>query len=155
MRKFGVYSLFTLGLISGLSHADTTPLAVVTQYMQAWNRHDSDQAGTYFADKVSYYDASVGEPVVGKQQATQQVVKTFVDAVPDLRWVMTSKPVYNGDTIAFQWRFTGTNDGAWAGTPATHKKISFDGVSFIKVSQGKITYQGDYYDSKKLSDQLK
>lgn len=155
MRKFRAYTLFTLCLTSGLSYAEATPLTVVTQYMQAWNQHDSNKAGTYFADKVSYYDASVGEPVVGKQQATQQVVKTFVDAVPDLRWVMTSKPVYNGDTIAFQWRFSGTNDGEWAGTPATHKKISFDGVSFIKVSQGKITYQGDYYDSKKLSDQLK
>ncbi|WP_338111601.1 ester cyclase [Rosenbergiella australiborealis] len=64
----------------------------------------------------------MGKPVVGKQQATHDVVKTFVDAVPDLRWEMTSKPVYNGDTIAFQWRFTGINDGAWAGTPATHKK---------------------------------
>ncbi|MBT0723851.1 ester cyclase [Rosenbergiella sp. S61] len=155
MGQFGTYSLLTLCLASGLSYAQTTPLTVVTQYMQAWNQHDSTKAGTFFAEKVSYYDASVGEPVIGKQQATQQVVKAFVDAVPDLHWVMTSKPVYNGDTIAFQWRFTGTNDGAWAGTPATHKKIHFDGVSFIKVSQGKITYQGDYYDSKKLSDQLK
>jgi len=154
MRKISRYTWLSFCLACGVAQAQTTPLAVVQQYMQAWNQHNSTQAGSFFADNVSYYDASVGKPVNGKQQATQQVIKTFVEAVPDLHWSMTSAPVYNGNTIAFQWRFTGTNNGVWAGAPATHKKISFEGVSFIRVSQGKITYQGDYYDSKTLADQL-
>ena len=45
--------------------------------------------------------------------------------------------------------------GAWdAQTPATNKPLSFDGVSYVKVKDGKIVYQGDYYDALGLHKQL-
>ena len=32
-------------------------------------------------------------------------------------------------------------------TPATGKPFSFKGVTFMRVENGKIVYQGDWYDS--------
>ena len=79
----------------------------------------------------------------------------FVGAVPDLTWKMTSAPIVSPDGIAFQWEFAGTNTGAWsAETPATGKPLKFEGVSFVRVKDGKIVYQGDYYDALGFNKQL-
>lgn len=145
----------SLLLFSGLVLAETTPLTVVKDYMAAWNAHSASQAGRYLASDVVYYDAAVGVPVNGKEKAENEVIGAFIKAVPDLTWKMTSKPVYDKDTIAFRWEFSGKNTGEWSGSPATNNPIRFEGVSYIHVKGGKITWQGDYYDSKKLDDELK
>ena len=68
---------------------------------------------------------------------------------------MTSEPIVSADGIAFQWQFNGTNSGAWAAdTPATDKALSFEGVSFVRIKNGKIVYQGDYYDALGFNKQL-
>lgn len=145
----------SLVLFSTLALAESSPLTVVKNYMAAWNAHQAGQAAEYLASDMVYYDAAVGTPVEGKEKAEKEVIGAFIKAVPDLRWQMTSEPVYNKDTIAFRWTFSGTNSGEWGGSPATNNPIKFEGVSFIKVSNGKISWQGDYYDSKKLDEELK
>ncbi len=142
-------------LVSSSCFASETPLEVVQHYMGAWNQHNAHKAGTYLAKDVTYYDAAVGTPVKGNSDAEKNVIKAFIDGVPDLKWQMVGKPVYNHDIVAFEWVFSGVNSGEWAGSPATNKPIKFHGVSYIKVEDGKIVYQGDYYDSKKLDEQLK
>lgn len=68
---------------------------------------------------------------------------------------MTSAPIVGPDGIAFQWEFAGTNSGAWsAETPATGKPLKFEGVSFVRIKDGKIVYQGDYYDALGFNKQL-
>ncbi|MDU6432265.1 MULTISPECIES: ester cyclase [Pantoea] len=153
MKSIRIAAL-SLILISCGVMAEESPQAVVTGYMAAWNAHSSSQAARYLAKDVVYYDAATGSPVKGKERAEKEVIGAFIRAVPDLQWKMTSKPVFNQDTIAFQWEFTGKNSGEWAGAPATNNNIKFEGVSFIKVIDGKITWQGDYYDSKKLEAEL-
>ncbi|NIF46449.1 ester cyclase [Enterobacter sp. Ap-1006] len=154
MKRVNVVAL-SLFFFSTLALAESAPLSVVKNYMAAWNAHQAGQAAQYLASDMVYYDAAVGTPVEGKEKAEKEVIGAFIKAVPDLHWQMTSEPVYNHDTIAFRWTFTGTNSGEWGGSPATNNPIKFEGVSFIKVSHGKITWQGDYYDSKKLDEELK
>jgi len=153
MKSIRIAAL-SLALISSGVMAEASPEAVVTRYMAAWNAHNASQAAQYLAKDVVYYDAATGSPVKGKERAEKEVIGAFIRAVPDLQWKMTSKPVFNQDTIAFQWQFTGKNSGEWAGAPATNNDIKFEGVSFIRVSDGKIAWQGDYYDSKKLEAEL-
>ena len=143
-----------LTVCSVVAYAEQTPTQVVNAYMQAWNQHDASKAGTYLAKNVEYYDATVGTPQKGQEAARDQVIKVFIDAVPNLKWQMTSAPIVSKEGIAFQWRFSGTNTGKWGETPATNKPISFEGVSFVRVDHGKITYQGDYYDAANLNKQL-
>lgn len=147
-------ALFSLSLLSSAVMAADDPQTVVNNYMAAWNAHKASQASHYLAEDVVYYDAATGTPVKGREKAEKDVIDAFIRAVPDLQWKMTSRPVFDNNTIAFQWAFSGKNSGEWAGTPATNNQIKFEGVSFIKVNEGKITYQGDYYDSKKLDAEL-
>ena len=152
LRNFSFILLFGL---AALAQAADDAKAVVDGYMAAWNAHDVDKAASFLADDAIYFDATVGTPQNGKVAARDNVIKVFITAVPDLTWKMTSAPIVSADGIAFQWEFAGTNSGAWsAETPATNKPLKFAGVSFVRVKDGKITYQGDYYDALGFNKQL-
>ena len=57
--------------------------------------------------------------------------------------------------VAFEWSFTGTNTGDWAdGTKATGKSFSFVGLTIMRFTDGKISYQGDFYDAYGFYKQL-
>jgi uncharacterized protein (TIGR02246 family) len=125
-------------------------VALVDQYMAGWNAHDAARAASAFADSGVYYDASVGTPQVGRANAQKNVIEAFIKAVPDCQWTRDGEPVVSaaGDAIAFQWTFSGTNTGAWAdGSKPKNKKFSIKGLSLIRIKNGKIAWQGDYYDA--------
>ncbi|SFQ18586.1 ester cyclase [Pseudomonas borbori] len=148
-------AFIALGTLAGLVQAADDAKAIVDGYMAAWNAHDAEQAATFLAEDAVYFDATVGTPQNGKAAARDNVIKVFITAVPDLTWKMTSAPIVGADGIAFQWKFSGTNSGAWGpDTPATGKPLSFEGVSFIRIKDGKIAYQGDYYDALGFNKQL-
>jgi ketosteroid isomerase-like protein len=106
-------------------------------------------------DDVEYYDASTPAPQKGRDNARQHVIQAFLTAAPDCRWTRTGTPVVGKDGVAFQWTFTGTNTGPWDdGSKATGKPFSFNGVTLIRLRDGKIAYQGDYYDAYGFFKQL-
>ena len=133
------------------------PLRFVDAYMLAWNEHDAEQAAASFADSVTYYDASVGTPQVGKDNAQKNVIEVFLKAVPDCKWTRDGDAVVSkmGDAVAFQWTFSGTNIGPWGdGTKATGKKFELHGLTLIRLKDNMIVYQGDYYDALGFYKQL-
>ena len=143
-----------LGALPALA-ADDTPAAIVGNYVAAWNAHDAGKAASFFDEKVSYYDASVGKPTVGKAEAKTAVIDNFMTAAPDLKWVMRGEPIVSGDKVSFEWTFSGTNSGPWAdGTKATNKAFTFDGASVFVIEKGAIKQQSDYYDALGFYKQL-
>jgi steroid delta-isomerase-like uncharacterized protein len=149
------FSFILLCAMAGMAQAADDAKAIVDGYMAAWNAHDVDKAASFLAEDAVYFDATVGTPQQGRAAARDNVIKVFITAVPNLTWKMTSEPIVSADGIAFQWEFAGTNSGAWsAETPATNKPLKFEGVSFVRVKNGKITYQGDYYDALGFNKQL-
>lgn len=152
LRNIGFLALFAF---AGMAQAADDAKAIVDGYMAAWNAHDADKAGEFLAEDAEYYDVTVGTAQKGRAAARDNVIKVFVGAIPDLKWQMTGAPIVSADGIAFQWVFSGTNTGAWsAETPATGKPVKFEGVSFIRIKDGKIAYQGDYYDALGFNKQL-
>jgi len=138
-----------------LASGQEQTLEIIHGYMKAWNAHDAQAAAQYFAPDVEFLDASVGVPQVGRENARSQVVEVFMQAVPDLQWKMLGEPILNGEGIAFEWEFKGNNTGPWSTeTPATGRPLSFKGVSFIRLKDGKILTQHDYYDALGFNKQL-
>lgn len=131
------------------------PAQVIADYMAAWNAHDAERAASFFAEDGVYLDASVGTPQTGRQAALDNVIRVFLNAVPDAVWEQRGEPIASADGIAFEWRFHGTNSGDWsAETKATGKPLDFSGVSFVRLRDGHIVYQGDYYDAATLNKQM-
>ncbi|EPE95227.1 ester cyclase [Rhizobium grahamii] len=155
LAAFGGICLASTFVGAPVHAAEQTPLEVVQQYLAAWNAHDATKAASYFDEKVSYYDASVGKPTVGKAEAKAAVIDSFMAAVPDLKWVMRGDPIVSGNKVSFEWTFSGKNSGAWAdGTKATDKSFSFDGASVFVIENNAIKQQSDYYDALGFYKQL-
>ena len=130
-------------------------MAVVREYMAGWNAHDAARAARSLAADVEYYDASVGEPQRGMAAARDNVITFFLEALPDLTWTMVGEPVVSDGSAAFRWVFSGTNTGKpFEGDAPTGASIELQGMSLVKVEQGQIVYQGDFYDALTLRRQL-
>jgi steroid delta-isomerase-like uncharacterized protein len=156
-RRHVVASLAAIPLLMslpGVSFASDN-VGVVEGYMAAWNAHDAAAAAAFFADDVEYLDASIGAPQIGRDSARDNVIQAFLTAVPDAQWVMNGDAVSDDDQVSFEWTFSGTNTGDWSdGTKATGKPFSIMGVSMVRLKDGKIVYQADYYDALGFYKQL-
>lgn len=142
-------------LIAPVAHAAGLAGEIAKSYVAAWNEHNIEKAASLFTEDVTYFDASVGTPVEGKANATTKVVASFINAVPDCKWEMLGEPIVDGDMVAFQWRFSGTNTAAWGdGTEATNKPFNFIGATVIGIKDRKIHTQSDYYDALGFYKQL-
>ena len=67
----------------------------------------------------------------------------------------TIKDVFGqGDKLVKHWNFTGTHTGVFFGIPATGKKVSLDGVTLVRMSNGKIAEERDFFDNLDFMTQL-
>jgi steroid delta-isomerase-like uncharacterized protein len=156
-RRFALLAGSAVLLPAAASSASAAEdaLAVADAYLAAWTAHDAAAAAAFLADDVSYFDASVGSPVTGRDEARTKVIEAFLNAAPDAKWERRGEGFASGDLVAFEWTFSGTNTGAWAdGTAATGKPFSFIGATVMRLADGKIAYQGDYYDALGFYKQL-
>jgi steroid delta-isomerase-like uncharacterized protein len=130
-------------------------VAGMKDYLAAWNEHDATKAANFLAEDVVYFDASVGKPINGRAEAKKNVIEAFMNAVPNLKWESVGEPVVSNNTVAFEWKFSGTNTGDWSdGTKASNKTFSINGMSIFRFNSNKIIYQGDYYDALSFYTQL-
>jgi steroid delta-isomerase-like uncharacterized protein len=128
---------------------------IVADYMAALNARDAWRAGDFFASDAVFVDATMGAPQRGRQNIVDNVVKIFMNAVPDGRWEIRGEPVAEGDGIAFEWSYSGTNTGSWAfGVAPSNQKLNLHGVSFMRIKGGKIAYEGRYYDGVTMNKQM-
>lgn len=51
---------------------------------------------------------------------------------------MDGRAGHEGDTLVSRYSLTGTQDGDYRSIPATHKKVTVQGVSFNKIIGGKL-----------------
>jgi steroid delta-isomerase-like uncharacterized protein len=67
----------------------------------------------------------------------------------------TIKDVFGqGDKLVKHWNFSGTHTGEFFGIPATGKKVSLDGVTLVRMSNGKIAEEEDFFDNYDFMTQL-
>lgn len=59
-----------------------------------------------------------------------------------------------GDNIMKHWNFKGTHSGEFFGIPATGKMVDIDGVTLVKMKNGKIAQEQDFMDNMAFMQQL-
>ena len=58
------------------------------------------------------------------------------------------------DRVMVRWAFYGTQQGEFAGLPATHRQVSYGGVNIFRIADGKIVEIWDMLDGLSLWQQL-
>ncbi len=67
----------------------------------------------------------------------------------------TIKDVFGqGDKLVKHWNFKGTHTGVFFGLPATGKTVSIDGVTLVRMENGKIAEERDFMDNLDFNTQL-
>ncbi len=59
-----------------------------------------------------------------------------------------------GDKIVKHWNFKGTHSGEFFGIPASGKQVDIDGVTLVKMKDGKIAQEQDFLDNLSFYQQL-
>jgi uncharacterized protein len=67
----------------------------------------------------------------------------------------TIKDVFGqGNKLVKHWNFKGTNTGVFFGMPPTGKKVDLDGVTLVRMHNGKIAEERDFFDNLEFMQQL-
>jgi hypothetical protein len=83
---------------------DRTVREFAQRYAEAWGTHDPAQVAAFYAPAGSI---SING---GPQTPIADAVNGFISAFPDIQ-VFIDDVVLKGETVEFQWTFTGTNTG--------------------------------------------
>ena len=90
--------------------------------------------------------------VVGIDSA-RAYYSNFLTGFSDIKF--TIKDVFGqGEKLVKYWNFKGTHTGVFFGIPATGKTVSLDGTTLIRMSNGKIAEERDFYDNLDFMTQL-
>ena len=123
-------------------------------YLDAWNSHDAAKAAAFLADDAVVFDALLGGIAQGRTEAREKVIGMYLRAMPDGRWALRNEPVVSADGFSYEWTLTGVNTGDWASyMRGKGQKIDFKGISIVRLRDGKIAYQANYFDTQALGQQ--
>ncbi len=114
-------------------------------YIDAWNRHDFEGVSGFMTDDVVYEDVALGERVEGRAAVREFARRAADEFSSDFRFELTSS-VATESAYAMEWTMTGTNDRSGAQMPATNKPYSIRGISFGRLSGGRIKENRDYWN---------
>ena len=122
----------------------STPKEVVNGWFeQVWNARDKNAIVAMMAEDAVAHLAG-GAQACGIAQFSH-FQDMFFAAFPDLS-VRILRSVGDDTQACLHGEATGTHKGDFAGITTTNRKVSFSGMSFVTVRDGKITEGWDCWD---------
>ena len=110
-------------------------LATLDRLFDAFNRHDAEGVMACFAHDAAFFPAA-GPSAAGRRITGHEAIRAAFaavwDAMPDVRWGVHHRAVYDDSGVA-AWLLTGT--------PATGPRVEVEGVDLF-------TFAGDRVASK-------
>jgi steroid delta-isomerase-like uncharacterized protein len=120
---------------------------------ESFNRHDFDAILKTLSDNCSYVDYPRGNTINGKDKF-REFLEGWKKGFSDGK-IANPQYIDAGDTVIAQFKFEGTNDGAFMGMPATGKRISVPACEIARYdSNGRVVSGGAYYDQYTIGIQL-
>jgi len=107
----------------------------------SWDRHDPDAFASMFADSFTVEDWTVPEPIRDRD-GVRAYVQAWMTAFPDIS-IKRIDRVIDGNTVAGEINFTGTNSGPMEmggmTMPPTNKTVQGRGTYIARVNdEGKL-----------------
>ncbi|MBT8296386.1 MAG: ester cyclase [Gramella sp.] len=127
----------------------------IKMYTQVWdeviNKGEIDKINNenFHEDITMVYSP---ENVVGIE-AFKAHYNNFIEGFSEREFTV-KQSFGNGDNIVKHWRFKGKHTGNFFGIPATGKQIDVEGVTLVKMKDGKIAREHDFMDNSVFLQQL-
>ncbi|MFI0427889.1 ester cyclase [Mariniflexile sp. HMF6888] len=149
-------SLLLLIIALGLLSCNNSKLEKnIKMYTSTWdaviNNGDLDQINnTNFTDNITLIMSP--ENIVGIE-GVKAYYQNFVTGFSNIKFTVVN--VFGqDDNIVKHWNFKGTHTGDFFGIPATGNVVNIDGVTLVKMKDGKIAQEQDFMDNTVFMQQL-
>lgn len=155
MKNLMTYTLAAILFIGFTSCENARVEKNIKMYSSTWddiiNSGNLDLINeTNFTDDITLISSP--ENVVGIE-AFKAYYSNFVTGFSDVEFTMAD--VFGqGDKIVKHWNFKGTHSGDFFGIPATGKSVNVEGVTLVKMKDGKIAQEQDFMDNMVFLQQL-
>ena len=127
-------------------------LVIAKAIVDVLNKGQFEIVDELFADELVEHDPYQTKTKSPKESFIAAVI-TFRSAFPD--GIMTiEKQIAEGDFVSTRWSKTGTHKGEFMGIPPTNRKITFTGIFFDRLENGKIVETWANYDLFGLLQQI-
>jgi steroid delta-isomerase-like uncharacterized protein len=91
-------------------------------------------------------------PVVGIDRA-REFYTNYLVGFSDTEFTM-KETIGMDEKLVVYWNFKGTHTGLFFGIPATGRKVDIEGVTLIRMEDGKIAEERDFLDNLEFMQQL-
>ncbi len=154
MKKLTLAFSLAIALLF-ISCADQQTNKDIELYTHTWDEIFNNRNLEYYnEDNFDKNITLIMEPenVVGIE-AVKDYYNNFLDGFSDIEFTM--KKVFGQDgNLVKHWNFKGTHTGDFFGIPATGNKVDLDGTTIIKMKNGKIAQEQDFFDNMAFMSQL-
>lgn len=127
----------------------------IKMYAQVWD--DVINKGQIDKINTTYFDANITgiaspENIVGIENF-KAFYQNYLTGFSEVSF--TIKNIFGqGDNIVKQWNFKGKHTGEFFGIPATGNLVDVEGVTLVKMKNGKIAQEQDFMDNMVFLEQL-
>jgi steroid delta-isomerase-like uncharacterized protein len=119
---------------------------------EVWNKGNLSLADELVADNYSHHDSSTLDWGVGPDGEKKRAL-FYRTAFPDLQFTIEDM-VTEGDTVTYRWSSTGTHQGPLSLIAPTGRKVSVSGMTFVRLTGGRIAEGWVNWDALSLVQQL-
>ena len=134
-------------VLNDASAEPTTPDWILQTALAAWRQGNLVAAANQFNDQFTFTDHALGLEFKDKGRLTEFLAKTrelFPDTERKANTIFSS-----GDRVISEWTLTATNTEPFLGGRPRNIPIYLQGISVVKIQNGKISQWSDYYDQLK------
>jgi steroid delta-isomerase-like uncharacterized protein len=126
---------------------------IVRQHIDAENRHDPEGVVATF-DQPNYDIPSFGDAgQVNGPQAVLELWQGLVAGFPDLH-IEPGRHLHSDDAVFVEVVFSGTQQGEWAGIPATGRRASVRIACLYEFEEDKLVHERVWFDFATIMRQL-
>jgi predicted ester cyclase len=133
--------------------SEANKLLLQRWFEQVWNQKSEAAIDEMFSKQGRSHGFPDADAVLAGPEPFKAVHRTFVGAFPDLH-VDIEDIVAEGDRVAVRWRVSMTHLGDHLGFPATGKKGTLDGSSFLIVKDNQVMEGWNQMDLQGLMQRL-
>lgn len=111
-------------------------MKLVDEMYALWNSQNLSAAGEVYTLDYSGFDVTDQSRANGVEGVTKQLER-FYRAFPDL-YFSNEEAVLDGDRVSLFWSARGTHKGTMLNIPPTGRTVNVNGVSLLRIAEGKI-----------------
>jgi steroid delta-isomerase-like uncharacterized protein len=154
----GSAALFAAGGVAEAKESAVTGRRLMQAFATTLSAHDIAGFAALIADDYKQHQTIPGggslPPGVTAKQAAVNYFAARLKALPDLK-VTAEAITAGGDMAAANFVYTGTQQDAYFGVPATNKNVTFNSTDIFRIRNGKLAEHWGAADIAGLMRQLK